>query len=286
MMNVSVVIPVKNEANNLALCLESVKELDDVVVVDSGSKDGTPQIATQYGRPVIDFKWNGRFPKKRNWVLCNYTFRYPWVLFLDADERLTSEFQIEIEEKLKNTMHNAFFIGYKNWFLGRLLRYGDPMRKMSLLRVGYGGYEEVQELAWSSLDMEVHEQFVVNGSIGVINAKLEHHDQKDLYEYYVRHNKYSTWEAQRFLSLKDTRNFTIRQHLKYQMMTWSCFPVLYFVYCYLIRGGFLDGKAGFCFAIGKMFYFYQIQAKIFEHSSLLNPKNKTRFIKIIKHGSR
>ena len=268
-MNVSIVIPVKNEIANLALCLESVKYFDDVVVVDSSSTDGTPQIAAQYGRQVVNFNWDGRFPKKRNWILRNYTFKHPWVLFLDADERLTPEFQREVEQVLPQTTHNAFGISYMNWFMGRLLKYGDPMRKTALLRVGYGEYEEIQEEAWSGFDMEIHEQLVVKGgSIGVINVKLEHHDRKNLHAYNIRHNEYSTWEAKRFFALKEWFQLTRRQRLKYRMMKWSIFPVMYFLASYFLKGGFLDGKAGFYFAIGKMFYFYQIQAKISELKNL------------------
>jgi hypothetical protein len=186
------------------------------------------------------------------------------VLFLDTDERLTQAFRKEVEQTLPTTTHNAFWIGYRNWFLGRLLKHGDPMRKTALLRIGHGEYEQIPEERWSLLDMEIHEQLVVDGSIGVIDAKLEHHDRKDLQAYYARHNDYSTWEARRFLALNDRRQLTLRQRLKYRMLTWPVFPVIYFLACYVIKGGFLDGKAGFYFAMGKMFYFYQIQAKIEE----------------------
>ena len=260
----SIVIPVKNEALNLALCLESVKDFDDVIVVDSESADGTSQIAAQYGRQLVEFKWDGCFPKKRNWVLRNHSFKHPWVLFLDADERLTPEFQREVAQVLPTTRHNAFGIGYRNWFMGRLLKHGDPMRKTALLRIGFGEYEKIQEEAWSALDMEIHEQLVVAGSIGMIGAKLEHYDKKDLHAYYFRHNEYSTWEAKRFLALKDWTHLTRRQRLKYKLFVRTFFPMMYFTSCYLFKGGFMDGRAGFYFAICKMFYFYQIQAKIYE----------------------
>ena len=269
LLDLSVVIPVKNEAVNLAACLESIKDFDDVVIVDSGSTDGTAEIAAKFGRQVVDFKWNGRFPKKRNWILQTHEFKHPWVLFLDADERMTPEVCDELAQTLSCTPHNGFWLGYQNWFLGRMLRYGDPMRKLALLRVGHGEYEQIMEDAWSSLDMEIHEQLVVDGTVGVIAAKLEHHDRKSLAAYYARHNEYSTWEARRFLSLKDRSQLTSRQRLKYRMLTWRLFPVLYFLASYVLKGGFLDGRAGFYFAIGKMFYFYQIQAKIEEMREVL-----------------
>lgn len=260
----SIVIPVKNESANLALCLESVKEFADVLVVDSGSTDATREIAHRYQRTLIDFAWDGTFPKKRNWTLRTQRFKNPWVLFLDADERMTSDVRDELARLLPATPHHAFWIGYKNWFLGRPLRHGDPMRKMALLRIGHGEYEQILEDNWSALDMEIHEQLVVDGSEGVLAAKLEHHDRKNLHAYYARHNEYSTWEANRYLTLNDYSKLTQRQCMKYRMLTWPILPLLYFLNCYIFKAGFLDGKAGFYFATGKMLYYYQIQAKIHE----------------------
>ena len=263
-MEYSIVISVKNDATNLRLCLAELKAYDDVIVVDSGSTDDTAKVVAEFGRLLVQFQWNGQFPKKRNWALKNLKLKHDWVLFLDADERMTSEVCDEMAQTLPCTPHNGFWLGYQNWFLGRMLRYGDPMRKLALLRVGHGEYERIMEDAWSSLDMEIHEQLVIEGSVGKLVAKLEHHDRKPLSAYYARHNEYSTWEAKRYLALTDRSQLTMRQRLKYWMLIWRLFPVFYFLASYVLKGGFLDGRAGFYFAIGKMFYFYQIQAKIEE----------------------
>lgn len=257
----SIVIPVKNEAINLPLCLESVKEYDDVVVVDSGSMDATLQIAAQFSRQVVEFKWDGHFPKKRNWMLRTHAFKHPWILFLDADERMTPEFKAEVERTLENTAHNAFWIRYKNWFMGKRLRHGDTMRKLALLRLGHGEYERVPEENWSLLDMEIHEHPVVDGTVGVIRSKIEHHDLRYLHDYYTRHNDYSSWEAHRLRVLTEMCKLTFRQRVKYRTMSWPIFPVFYFIASYFLKAGFMDGRPGFFFAVGKMFYFYQIQAK-------------------------
>src|SRR5437588_9419273 len=87
---VTVVIPVRNEERNLARCLERLGAFAHVLVVDSGSSDATVEIARAHGAEVIDFTWNGRYPKKRNWVLTTQTLPTEWVLFLDADEIVTS----------------------------------------------------------------------------------------------------------------------------------------------------------------------------------------------------
>jgi len=271
----SIVIPVKNEESNLVSCLEKLKDFDDVAIVDSGSTDRTRDICAQYGRSVIDFRWDGKFPKKRNWVLRNVSLKHPWVLFLDADERMTEAFKSEIEKTLVSTPHNGFWITYDNWFLGRMLKHGDPMRKLALLRIGHGEYEKIDEARWSKLDMEIHEHLVVEGSVGKLHARLEHHDQRPLEAYYARHNDYSTWEARRYVALRQSDSnvdalgtstcLTPRQRMKYRMMRWKLFPVFYFFASYVLKGGFMDGVAGFYFAIGKMFYFYQIQSKIAEY---------------------
>ena len=130
----TVVIPVKNEEKNLPECLESVKGLEHVVVVDSGSTDSTCDIAARYGREVVQFKWNGQFPKKRNWMLRNYKFETPWVMFLDADERMTPDFVDELSRTLPTTSHVAFFVCLNNWFLGRLLKHGKVPRKTAILK--------------------------------------------------------------------------------------------------------------------------------------------------------
>ena len=96
----TIAIPVKNEEKNLSLCLENIKDFENVVIVDSGSTDATLKIAAEYGREVVQFEWDGQFPKKRNWLLRNYKFKTPWVMFLDADERMTAAFVKELEEFL------------------------------------------------------------------------------------------------------------------------------------------------------------------------------------------
>ena len=261
---VSIVVPVKNEAANLALCLESVKEFDDVVVVDSGSTDATCVIAAQFARQVIEFNWNGKFPKKRNWVLQVHDFKYSWVLFLDADERMTPEFKAEAEVTVRTTTCNAFWVKYNNHFLGQAMQYGDQMRKLSLVRVGRGEYEHVFDDSWTSLDMEVHEHLIVNGAVGSLTARLEHRGQESLYAYFERHNEYSTWEARRFLAMRDHKGLTRRQRLKYRLLKCPLFPALYFFGSYVLKAGFLDGKVGFLFAECKASYFCQVQAKIAE----------------------
>ena len=103
----TIVIPVKNEERNLPGCLENVKAFEHVVVVDSGSTDRTVGIAAEFGRGVVQVTWTGECQKKRNWRLRNYRFETPWVMFLDADERITAAFCEELDKILPTTTCNA-----------------------------------------------------------------------------------------------------------------------------------------------------------------------------------
>ena len=263
----TIVIPVKNEEKNLPACLENVKAFQHVVIVDSGSTDRTLRIAAGHGREVVQFRWNGEFPKKRNWILRNYEFKTPWVMFLDADERITSEFCEVLERTLRTTMCNAFICFYDNWFMGRMLRHGDAMRKTAILRLGAGEYEKIDEHGWSSLDMEIHEHLQVEGEIGVIKARLEHHDKRSLESYYKKHEEYANWEANRYKALKgDLSNLTDRQKTKYRLILKPWFGFAYFCACYFLKGGILDGKPGYVFARGKWKYFSNIRRKILKEN--------------------
>jgi glycosyltransferase involved in cell wall biosynthesis len=265
---VTAVVPVRNEERNLPRCLSLLTAFDSVVVVDSGSTDRTEAIARESGAEYLLFNWDGRFPKKRNWVLLNHHFTTPWVLFLDADEYVTQEFTAELAGVLASTAHAGFWVQYSNHFLGSKLRHGIPMRKLALIRVGAGLYERIEEDRWSGLDMEVHEHPIVKGSVGSLRSRVEHNDYKGLHAYIARHNDYSSWEAARFVHLEKTpaawADFTPRQKHKYASLArWWLAPA-YFLNSYIWKLGFLDGFPGFAFAAMKAIYFFHIRLKIHE----------------------
>ena len=232
------------------------------------------RIAEAAGAKVIDFNWQGGYPKKRNWVLLNHTFATPWVLFLDADEKLTDEFLRELKVKISENRYDGFWLTYRNHFMGRSLKFGLPQRKLALFRVGAGLYERIDDANWSDLDMEVHEHPVLIGPVGVIKAPIDHLDFRGLHHFIDRHNSYSTWEANRFLQLgvipAGKRRFTQRQYAKYRYIARWWFPLAYFVLTYILRGGFMDGRAGFIYAILKSYYFLQVREKIAEKSSAVS----------------
>jgi len=270
---VTVVVPVKNEEKNLPDCLKHLNEFSQVLVVDSGSSDNTQQIVKDFGAEYYNFIWNGKFPKKRNWVLRNLSIKNEWVLFLDADEIVTPVFKEELSEKINESSINGFWIRYRNYFMGSELKHGDTMSKLPLFRKDAGEYEKIEEDSWSHLDMEIHEHPVIKGKIGRIKASIIHNDYKGLEHYIAKHNAYSTWEAKRYLQLRkqDFPNLTIRQNLKYKFIRSGWLSLLYFTGAYFFKLGFLDGKAGYNLAKYKTYYFFQIKTKIneFERNSVV-----------------
>lgn len=267
---ISVCIPTKNEERNLSACLQSLcGEFDEVVVVDSGSVDATCIIAKDYGARVIRFEWNGSFPKKRNWTLRNYKFRHPWILFLDADERLTPEVLAEIRNKVLNADCVGYWLSFTNWFMGRPIKHGDIFRKLALFRIDAGEYEQFPERWWSTYDMEIHEHPVLEGSTGQIDARLIHHDYRGLKHYLAKHNEYSSWEAERYLWLQQAepsawRQLNRRQQFKYRHLRSWWLGGFYFLVSYFAKLGILDGSAGLTLARLKMRYFDEARLKIVE----------------------
>lgn len=268
---VTVVIPARNEERNLPECLRRLGRFARVVLVDSGSTDRTCEIARAAGAQVVHFEWNGRFPKKRNWFLRNQRIETPWVFFLDADEFVDDAFCDELARTLPGTAHAGFWISYTNWFMGRRLLHGETNRKLALFRPDAGEYERIDEERWSNLDMEVHEHPVLKGSTGQIGARLDHRDYRGLEHWIRKHNEYSSWEARRLAALRrhgrlDDAALTDRQRRKYRSIGAWWLPAAYFVDCYVRRGGFRDGHAGFAYAMVKAIYFWEIGLKLREQN--------------------
>ena len=263
---ITVIVSVKNEELNLPTCLEKLGCFTEVIVVDSMSTDQTPEIVKEFGFQLVNFKWNGKFPKKRNWTLDNVSLRNDWVLFLDADEYLTEQFIMEVSEKVKQNAYSGFWLYYNNFFMGKEQKYGLKMRKLALFKKGIGRYEQIAEDNWSHLDMEIHEHPIIKGSVGKCKSTIIHKDYKGLEHYIARHNAYSSWEAKRFISFNKEKgaNLTMRQNLKYSLIQTGLLPFLYFIGTYIFKGGIFDGLSGFYFARFKSNYFFQIQTKIKE----------------------
>lgn len=271
LLNLTIAIPVKNEEKNLPGCLAAIgKEfVKSIVIIDSGSTDNTKAIANQHGIEVVNFKWDGKFPKKRNWFLRNYALQTEWVLFLDADEYITEAFKNELRTKISHATNVGYWLNYTIYFLGKELKGGYPLKKLALFKVGAGEYELIDENQWSNLDMEVHEHPMLTGEVGVIKSKIDHQDFRGVSHYVIKHNEYAGWEAARFLKASDNSQlaakWTWKQRLKYALMKSPFAGPAYFLGSFFLLGGFRDGARGLAFAILKMSYFTQVYCKIREH---------------------
>jgi glycosyltransferase involved in cell wall biosynthesis len=278
LLDLTIAISTKNEKFNLSQCLEAISPSfgTKIVVLDSGSTDETCSIAKEFGAEVLQFRWNGRFPKKRNWFLREHPPQTKWVLFLDADEYLTPQFKEELNRVLPNSPHAGFWLSYSVYFQGRKLKGGYPLDKLALFRVGSGEYECIDEDTWSDLDMEVHEHPIINGSVGFIRSKIDHQDFRGVSHWLSKHNQYSSWETARFIRYASDPNvrarWTWRQKIKYSLMRTPFLGIAYFFGSFFLMGGWRDGFTGLSYAILKMSYFTQIYCK-YKEKSCLNLKN-------------
>lgn len=271
MLDLTIAIPVYNEEKNIAKCLNAIGSdlARQVVLIDSGSTDHTVAIARAHGATVINFVWNGQFPKKRNWFLRTHTPTTKWVLFLDADEFLTDDFKAELRETLTRQDDTVgYWLRYAVYFLGKQNKGGYFLHKLALFKVGAGEYERIDESQWSGLDMEIHEHPVLTGKVGTIRSKIDHQDLRGIAYYVTKHNEYSTWEAHRYLKLtsdtKTTQQWSWMQKIKYGLIRTPILGPVYFFGSYFLMGGFRDGSRGFAFAVLKMAYFIQVYLKIRE----------------------
>lgn len=290
---VSVLIPAKNEESNLPACLKSVAVADEVFVVDSYSEDSSVEIAESYGAKVVQFDFNGRWPKKKNWSLENLQFNNDWVLIVDCDERITEELWSEIAAAIQEEEYEGYYLNRRVIFLGKWIRFGGkyPDWNLRLFKHKQGRYENLHtEEVRNTGDNEVHEHVVLGGEAGYLKHDMIHEDFKDLFHWIERHNRYSNWEAQVYYNLLRGKNDvgTIgasllgdavqrKRFLKKIWVRLPFRPLLRFILFYFIQLGFLDGKAGYIY--GKLLsqYEYQIGVKLYELRKFgghLNPDNK------------
>ncbi|TDH24645.1 glycosyltransferase family 2 protein [Segetibacter sp. 3557_3] len=272
LIDMTIVIPVRNEEKNLAGCLKAIGSdfATEIVVIDSNSTDLTKEIAINHGARFLNFDWNGEFPKKRNWYLRNHAPNTKWILFLDADEYLTESFKTELRRRLSSEQKCGYWLRYSIYFMGKKLQGGYPLRKLALFHTSAGEYEKINENNWSKLDMEIHEHPVIMGDLGEIKSQIDHQDYRGIASYITKHVEYAAWEAERFLkthaSSSSAVKWTWKQKLKYRIMRSVWIGPIFFFGSFFFLGGFRDGSRGLAFAILKMSYFNQIYCRIQEKS--------------------
>lgn len=258
---ISILIPAKNERDNLRACLASCDFADEVVVVDSGSTDGTQSLAVELGATVVDFRWNGHLPKKKNWALAHVPWRHEWIFILDADERITPALAAELRALVADPAPacDGYYVNRRFWFLdGWLLHCGYyPSWNLRCFRHPLGRYEQLPDLGdTGSGDNEVHEHVILDGRSGHLRGEMEHYAFPTIAVWVEKHNRYSNWEARLLASAAGSAAaahaaidpvLARKRRLKNIAARLPFRPALRFFYHYIVRAGFLDGYRGYVF---------------------------------------
>jgi glycosyltransferase involved in cell wall biosynthesis len=261
---VSVIIPVKNEAENLRRCLPALSWAEEVFVVDSQSTDDTAAAAAEHGATVVQFHFNGTYPKKKNWALDNVPFRNEWVLIVDADEIVLPELAAEIARRIEQDEADGYYLNSRYYFLGRRIRHCGYSEcwNLRLFRHRLGRYEKMPDDTGGRCgDNEAHEHVELAGRVHRLANELEHHAYPTVAAWVEKHNRYAIWEAAQFVRLRDEpipatigRGKRFKRRLKKIALRLPMRPVIRFVYAYFIRLGFLDGRPGLIFCGLLAFY--------------------------------
>ena len=269
------VVAARNEERNLPRCLQSLAAAGEIFVIDSFSADPTPAIAQRYGAELVQFRYRGGWPKKRQWALWNLPLAYDWVLLLDADESLSPELETEIRAAIQDPEISGYYLKLEMHFLGRALRHcGAGFYKLALFRRDKGHFEcRFDQQDDSMCDMEVHEHVIVNGPTAKLRNPVIHRNVESLSHYIRKHDQYSNWES-RALSASESPD-ELKPHLfgnQAQRRRWlkKMFfrvpgsPVALFAYRYFLCLGFLDGVPGLTYCVFQAIQMFHTKAKIYE----------------------
>ena len=243
---VSVCIIAGNEERNIRRCLESVRWADEIVVVDSFSKDRTYEIAKEYTDRVYQSEWRGYVEQK---ALAKSYARMPWVMFVDADEEVSDALRDEILSRLGHGVPDeiaGFDFPRMVWYLDRWIRHGDwyPDRKLRLFRSDRG----------TCAGTEPHDRIYVQGRVGHLRSPLFHYTYDSIDDQFETLNRFSRISAN-----GQGRRSTLN-------ILWHMFmdPPFRFLRCYILRCGFLDGIPGIIIASTIAFGTFSKYAKLWE----------------------
>jgi glycosyltransferase involved in cell wall biosynthesis len=246
----SVTMITLNEEANIRRTLESVQWVDEIVVLDSGSTDRTVSICREFTDKVFHQDWLG-FGRQKNAAIDKATG--DWVLSLDADEPVETELAAEIRTIMESPdPHDGYWIPRKTYFLGKWIRHGGwyPDHNLRLFRRGKGRFEE----------RAVHEAITVQGTIGRTANAIEHYAYPDLASYMSSINTYSSLAVTE-MSQRGISSF------KAGWINILLRPLFTFIFKYIFRLGFLDGKHGLVLNIFHAYYVFAKYAKAWEHNS-------------------
>ena len=255
---ISILVLTLNEENNLPGCLDTVKWSDDIHVLDSYSSDRTIEISKQYGATVWFRKFDS-FSQHQNWALENIPFKHPWVFYFDADERVTPKLAEAMQDAVKNPQGAvAFKVQRRDFFL-------DSWLKHVQMTAFYDRLFRPEKMRYERLGHCISKP---DGTVGQVDGYLDHYPfSKGMSDWVNRHNFYSTQEAQQtianrgkgdtptlrsIISEKDPKER--RKNLKELYYRLPARPLVKFLVMYILKRGFLDGRAGFTYSVLMGFY--------------------------------
>lgn len=254
---ISIAIISKNEEANLRRCLASTVGLaEEIVIVDSGSTDGTAAVAAEYGARFAHQDWLG-FTDQKN--LCNSFCTQPWILALDCDEEISPELRSSLMsffDRGDQNVYDAAWMARRVWFLGRWIRHGDwyPDKKVRLFRRDKGRWE-------GQANSQVHERLVVDGTHTTLEGDLYHYSFTSMSHYLDKHLGYTAVFA---------------NNEKSERRGWSLADALFrpwwrFFRAYFLRRGFLDGFPGAWIAISTAYFTFMRYSRAYESQVEANP---------------
>ena len=263
---ISVLILTKNEEQDLPGCLASISWCDDIHVFDSFSTDKTVELAKKAKAIITQRTFDG-YASQRNAALKSLNYKYPWILILDADERIPTELFRIMREKVisANSNTDGFRIRRKDYLFNTWLQYSQiSSYYIRLVRKGKASYHR-----------EINEVLMVEGNVEEIACYFDHYPFSKGFKHWLeKHNQYSSMEAQRWLDEQNgaeifsvkkaffNKDFSNkRYHQKGLFYKLPGRPMIKWLYMILIRGAFLDGKAGFTYATLQAIYEYFIVLK-------------------------
>lgn len=266
---ITVLVQTKNEENGIAKCLAALHDFAEVIVVDSNSADRTPEIARAGGAEVVNFSWDGKYPKKKQWQLDNVKTKHDWVLFIDADEFASEALVSELRSRrreLAERKYSAYDVPLEYVFAGKALKHGHRVVKRCLLDKSQCSFPTIDDLDAPGMgELEGHYQPAAHGRTASLRSRLLHDDQDPVRTWFDRHNRYSDWEAYLRANPRIKNETAKRRSKQGRIFDRTPFkPLAFFVFSYFVKGGFLDGQAGFDYAFALSAYYWQIELKVRE----------------------
>ena len=244
MIPLSVIVITRNEERNIMACLEGVRWADEIIVVDAESGDRTAALASQFTQKIFVEPWKN-FSKAKEFAVSKSS--HEWILWIDADERVSPELAAEIQLLLQSMPSKAAYsVARRAFFLGHWIKHSGwyPGRVARLFRKDRAAFSSVA----------VHEGLVVQGPVGELRNDLLHFTDPNLYHYVTKFNRYTT--------LASDESFEAGKH--FRIIDLLVRPPWLFLKMYIIRLGFLDGVPGLLLAFLSSAYVFTKYAKLWE----------------------